>query len=199
MTSEQGAGRSLLGLGADSLLIIVSSKAHPVFLILDIANLIDKMTLNLGVLDLRDKAQKLYDRITNTRLIYLIRMPSKITMPNGDVYARPLVNITENILIGDKKNDVLFGGNGNDIFVGHGGNDIFIGGEGKDDYFINNSYIDIKDSDGKGRVFDNDNNQLKGGTYSHSKGDEDIYMNGATVYVFNKKDKTLTTLRLYGR
>ena len=196
MTSEQGAGRSLVGLGADSLLIIVSSKAHPVFLILDIANLIDKMTLNSGVLDLRDKAQKLYDRITNTTADLpdsdaLKKGILKITMPNGDVYARPLVNITENILIGDKKNDVLFGGSCKDIFIGHGGNDLFIGGDGKDDYFVNNSFITIKDSDGKGRVFDNNYKQLRGGTYSHSKNGEDKYFDGDTVYSLNKSTKTL--------
>ncbi|MDD7422763.1 MAG: calcium-binding protein, partial [Campylobacter hominis] len=88
----------------------------------------------------------------------------KITMHNGDIYERPLIDIAnnKNFLSGDSKDDVLFGGNGNDMLIGHGGADILIGGNGKDDYFVDNGDI-IEDSDGNGRVF-LENHQLTGGT-----------------------------------
>lgn len=124
-----------------------------------------------------------------------------VTMPDGTVYMRPaseklksLYGISKEpsgMLSGGQKSDVLFGGSEKDIFIGHGGNDLFIGGDGKDDYFANNSFITIKDSDGKGRVFDNNYEQLRGGTYSYSKNGEDKYFDGDTAYSLNKSTKTL--------
>ena len=113
------------------------------------------------------------------------------TIVDGVVYARPFMPNAQGSVFGNGKSDVLFGGSGKDIFIGHGGNDLFIGGDGKDDYFVNNSFITIKDSDGKGRVFDNNYKQLRGGTYSHSKNGEDKYFDGDTVYSLNKSTKTL--------
>ena len=125
----------------------------------------------------------------------------RVTMPDGTVYMRPaseklksLYGISKEssgMLSGGQKSDVLFGGSEKDIFIGHGGNDLFIGGDGKDDYFVNNSFITIKDSDGKGRVFDNNYKQLRGGTYSYSKNGEDKYFDGDTAYLLNKSTKTL--------
>lgn len=113
------------------------------------------------------------------------------TIVDGVVYARPFMPNAQGSVFGNGKSDILFGGSGKDIFIGHGGNDLFIGGDGKDDYFVNNSFITIKDSDGKGRVFDNNYKQLRGGTYSHSKNGEDKYFDGDTVYSLNKSTKTL--------
>ena len=89
----------------------------------------------------------------------------KITMHDGTVYERPLVDIAGSyMLTGNSKSDVLFGSKGNDMLIGHGGSDILIGGSGKDDYFVDNGDT-IKDSDGKGRVFLSSTNiQLTGGT-----------------------------------
>lgn len=57
----------------------------------------------------------------------------KVTMPDGTVYARPLLDKYHGGLItGGSKDDVLFGGNGNDILQGNGGYDILLGGAGND-------------------------------------------------------------------
>ena len=116
-----------------------------------------------------NQAKNLWDRLWNTSNDLpdedaLKKGILKITMPDGTVYARPLVDFGGVRLSGENKSDVLFGGNGNDMLIGHGGADLLIGGNGKDDYFIDNGDT-IKDSDGKGRVFLSSTNiQLTGGT-----------------------------------
>ena len=116
-----------------------------------------------------NQAKNLWDRLWNTSNDLpdedaLKKGILKITMPDGTVYARPLVDFGGVRLSGENKSDVLFGGNGNDMLIGHGGADLLIGGNGKDDYFVDNGDT-IKDSDGKGRVFLSYTNiQLTGGT-----------------------------------
>ena len=116
-----------------------------------------------------NQAKNLWDRLWNTSNDLpdedaLKKGILKITMPDGTVYARPLVDFGGVRLSGENKSDVLFGGNGNDMLIGHGGADLLIGGNGKDDYFVDNGDT-IKDSDGKGRVFLSSTNiQLTGGT-----------------------------------
>ena len=116
-----------------------------------------------------NQAKNLWDRLWNTSNDLpdedaLKKGILKITMPDGTVYARPLVDFGGVRLSGENKSDVLFGGSGNDMLIGHGGADLLIGGAGKDDYFVDNGDT-IKDSDGKGRVFLSYTNiQLTGGT-----------------------------------
>jgi len=210
IAAKQNKGRALTGLAADGLLI-VASRSNPVFLVLDVANLIDKMTLNSGAFDLRAKAQKLYDKITNTSadlpdMDALRNGILKITMPNGDIYERVLEDTGKpHVLSGGKKSDVLFGGSGNDILTGQGGGDLLIGGAGFDNYFVNAGDT-IDDSDKQGRIFDGySHKQYTGGTYDKDRGcyvgDEngwykmegnDLLINGnIRVKHFNKQNNDL--------
>ena len=136
---------------------------------MDIGNLINKATgfeeASLSQL-IKKKLEELRGTTTDLPDLEMLKKGIlKITMHDGTVYERPLVDIAGNyLLFGENKNDVLFGSNGNDILNGHGGSDILIGGAGKDDYFVDNGDT-IKDSDGKGRVFLSSTNiQLTGGT-----------------------------------
>ena len=77
----------------------------------------------------------------------------QVTMPNGEVYARPLIDTGSKFsLFGDGKDDVLFGGNGDDILQGRYGDDLLLGGNGYDTYFADGKDI-IRDDDGKGQVY----------------------------------------------
>ena len=133
----------------------------------DIGNFINQLTggeqLDIGRL-INNKLDELRG-VTNDLPEILPNGIMKLTMHDGTVYERPLVDIAGSyMLTGNSKDDVLFGGNGNDMLIGHGGADLLIGGNGKDDYFVDNGDT-IKDSDGKGRVFLSSTNiQLTGGT-----------------------------------
>ena len=133
----------------------------------DIGNFINQLTggeqLDIGRL-INNKLDELRG-VTNDLPEILPNGIMRLTMHDGTVYERPLVDIAGSYLLtGENKNDVLFGSNGNDILNGHAGSDILIGGAGKDDYFVDNGDT-IKDSDGKGRVFLSYTNiQLTGGT-----------------------------------
>ena len=134
---------------------------------MDIGNLINQATgfeeASLSQL-IKKKLEELRGTTTDLPDLEMLKKGIlKITMHDGTVYERPLVDIAGNYLLtGENKDDVLFGGNGNDMLIGHGGKDILIGGNGKDDYFVDSGDI-IKDSDGNGRVF-LENHQLTGGT-----------------------------------
>ena len=133
----------------------------------DIGNFINQLTggeqLDIGRL-INNKLDELRG-VTNDLPEILPNGIMRLTMHDGTVYERPLIDIAGNYLLtGENKNDVLFGGNGNDMLIGHGGADLLIGGNGKDDYFVDNGDT-IKDSEGKGRVFLSSTNiQLTGGT-----------------------------------
>ncbi|MDD7421756.1 MAG: hypothetical protein PUK41_00055 [Campylobacter hominis] len=130
---SQNAGRIVVGAIYDGG-IMTASRLIPgvgqITLFFDVLNLIDKLSGGDGTtFDLRAQAQNLYDKLTNTTsdlpdLDALKKGILKITMPNGDVYARPLINSGKYSLFGDTKDDVLIGGDKKDIFIGHGGNDI---------------------------------------------------------------------------
>ena len=133
----------------------------------DIGNFINQLTggeqLDIGRL-INNKLDELRG-VTNDLPEILPNGIMRLTMHDGTVYERPLVDIAGNYLLtGENKDDVLFGGSGDDMLNGHAGSDILIGGAGKDDYFVDNGDT-IKDSDGKGRVFLSSTNiQLTGGT-----------------------------------
>ena len=133
----------------------------------DIGNFINQLTggeqLDIGRL-INNKLDELCG-VTNDLPEILPNGIMRLTMHDGTVYERPLVDIAGSYLLtGENKDDVLFGGSGDDMLNGHAGSDILIGGAGKDDYFVDNGDT-IKDSDGKGRVFLSYTNiQLTGGT-----------------------------------
>lgn len=133
----------------------------------DIGNFINQLTggeqLDIGRL-INNKLDELRG-VTNDLPEILPNGIMRLTMHDGTVYERPLVDIAGSyMLTGNSKDDVLFGGSGDDMLNGHAGSDILIGGSGKDDYFVDNGDT-IKDSDGKGRVFLSSTNiQLTGGT-----------------------------------
>ena len=94
-------------------------------------------------------------------------------MPNGEVYARPLIDTgSEFSLFGDGKDDVLFGGSGDDLLQGRNGDDLLLGGNGYDTYFADGKDI-IRDDARKGQVYLN-GRKLKGGKQTE-KG-SNIYM-----------------------
>lgn len=122
----------------------------------DVLNLITKISGgNAEVFDIRTKAQKLYDKITNTTsdlpdLDALKKGVLKITMPDGTVYARPLskelrlahgiIGEPQGQISGGNKDDVLFGGSGNDTLQGGYGDDILIGKTGNDTYIFGEDF-----------------------------------------------------------
>ena len=154
----------------------------------DIGNFINQLTggeqLDIGRL-INNKLDELRG-VTNDLPEILPNGIMRLTMHDGTVYERPLVDIAGNYLLtGENKDDVLFGGSGDDMLNGHAGSDILIGGAGKDDYFVDNGDT-IKDSDGKGRVFLSSTNiQLTGGTQTKK---------GSKIY----KGKDGTTYKLKG-
>ena len=170
----------------------------------DIGNFINQLTggeqLDIGRL-INNKLDELRG-VTNDLPEILPNGIMKLTMHDGTVYERPLVDIAGNYLLtGENKNDVLFGGNGNDMLIGHGGSDILIGGSGKDDYFVDNGDT-IIDSDGKGRVFLGSSHQLKGGTQiEFQKQDEKLkyekQIKDISVFLENEKDMRENLSELY--
>lgn len=215
IASGQSNGRVIVGGVTDTgalLIGTISSKANLFFMGLDVLNLIDKYLYeDTKTFDLRYRAQKLYDTITNTSsdlpdMDALRNGILKITMPNGDIYARPFIDTkTLHVLLGGTKSDVLFGGSDKDILIGHGGGDLLIGGAGADDYFVNAGDT-IDDSDKQGRIFDGySRKQYTGGTYDKDRGcyvgdengwykieGDDLIINGnIRVKHFNKQNNDL--------
>ncbi|NLK66572.1 MAG: hypothetical protein GX282_03760, partial [Campylobacteraceae bacterium] len=178
INSGQDKWKIIVGAGTDGMLFILGQtvkKANPVLIGIDIMNLIDKLALNTGAFDLRARAQKLYDKFTNTTsdlpdLDALKIGILKITMPDGTVYARPLVEYAGVNIISGNKDDVLFGGSGDDLLQGGHGDDLLIGGDGDDSYNVGHGDI-IKDKDGKGSVYWG--GKLTGGTWDEK---ENLYI-----------------------
>lgn len=173
LLSGKQVNTTIVGAVANGVLFIlpkVLKGSNPILIALDIADIIGKNVFDTNMFDISGHIKNLYERLRGTTtdlpdLEMLKKGILKITMHDGTVYERPLVDIAGNYLLtGENKNDVLFGSKGNDMLIGHGGSDILIGGSGKDDYFVDNGDT-IKDSDGKGRVFLSSTNiQLTGGT-----------------------------------
>ena len=121
----------------------------------------------------------------------------KVTMPDGTVYARPLLDKYHGGLItGGSKDDVLFGGNGNDILQGNGGYDILLGGAGNDTYNANNGDI-IRDIDHTGNVYFS-GTHLKGGKWDEKeqsyigKGGEKYKINSSGELIVSKGNNSIT-------
>ena len=173
LLSGKQVDTTIVGAVANGVLFIlpkVLKGSNPILIALDIADIIGKNVFDTNMFDISGHIKNLYERLRGTTsdlpdLEMLKKGILKITMHDGTVYERPLVDIAGSyMLTGNSKDDVLFGSNGNDILNGHAGSDILIGGAGKDDYFVDNGDT-IKDSDGKGRVFLSSTNiQLTGGT-----------------------------------
>ncbi|CZE48293.1 calcium-binding protein [Campylobacter geochelonis] len=91
----------------------------------------------------KDFANNVYDWATN-KTLDIPEVTSngfiKVTMPDGEVYARPLTLDARGLIIGGNGDDVLFGGNGNDTLQGNSGSDILLGGFGNDTYNANIRY-----------------------------------------------------------
>ncbi|MCZ6106239.1 hypothetical protein O6B34_09275, partial [Campylobacter ureolyticus] len=117
-------------------------------LIFDGLDLIDKYFLGDNKwFDIKEHAKNTYNRLFNTTSDLpdesaLKQGYIKITMPNGEVYARPIQDTVlkkffpkpQGSIFGGNKNDVLFGGDGNDYFNSRGGDDALFGGAGNDTY-----------------------------------------------------------------
>ena len=121
----------------------------------------------------------------------------KVTMPDGTVYARPLLDKYHGGLItGGSKDDVLFGGNGNDILQGNGGYDILLGGAGNDTYNVDNGDI-IRDTNHKGSVHFS-GTHLKGGKWDEKeqsyvgKGGEKYKINSSGELIVSKGSNSIT-------
>ena len=137
-----------------------------VMLALDALNLIDKYFFNDSkFFDLKNHLTNFYNKLTNTTsdLPIVRNGVISITMPNGEVYERPIQNAIlkriyapnngdEFSLFGDSKSDVLFGSSGDDLLQGRSGNDLLLGGAGYDTYFTDGKDT-IRDEDGKGQVY----------------------------------------------
>lgn len=177
---------------------------------IDIGNLINKATgspeLDINKF-LKDKLEELRGVTTDLPDENALRRGIlQITMHDGTIYARPLVDMVGlHVLLGGTKSDVLFGGSDKDILIGHGGGDLLIGGAGADDYFVNAGDI-IDDSDKQGRIFDGYSfKQYTGGTYDKDRGcylsdgngwykmeGDDLIINGnIRVKHFNKENNDL--------
>ena len=163
IANGKNSGQIVVGAITDGILFVTTNvlkRANPIFIAIDLANMIDGLTLNTGAFDLRQKMQNLYDKIFNTTsdlpdLEMLKKGILQITLPNGEVYARPFIDTGSKFsLFGDGKDDVLFGGNGDDLLQGRSGSDLLLGGNGYDTYFTDGKDI-IRDDDGKGQVYFN--------------------------------------------
>ena len=177
----------LAGVAADGTVFFISKikGANPIFLAIDILNFADELSRTdpndpnsgvfAGLFDISNHLKNLYNKLFGDDLSHIdmdavARGILKVTMPNGEVYARPLFDNISGLITGGNgyTNDVLFGGNGNDTLMGKNGNDILLGGNGFDTYNATNGDT-IKDSDGKGSVYFN-GHKLTGGTYDKDKG-----------------------------
>ena len=158
--SKGNTMRAVVGAVADVGLIFLPKfikGSNPILIAIDIANIIDKATFDTGLFDISNHLKNLYDKLTGSRDGKKIEITDngvlQVTMPNGEVYARPLIDTGSKFsLFGDSKDDVLFGGNGDDILQGRSGNDLLLGGNGYDTYFTDGKDT-IRDEDGKGQVY----------------------------------------------
>lgn len=158
--SKGNTMRAVVGAVADVGLILLPKfikGLNPILIAIDIANIIDKATLDTGLFDISNHLKNLYDKLTGSRDGKKIEITDngvlQVTMPNGEVYARPLIDTGAKFsLFGDSKSDVLFGGSGDDLLQGRNGDDLLIGGAGYDTYFTDGKDI-IRDTDGKGQVY----------------------------------------------
>lgn len=168
--NQESITKQIMGLIGDgvqnALLFLV--KNNGLGLVLSIA-------LELTEKDLSSISKKIYDLISDDdndgkKIEITDSGFLQVTMPDGEVYARPFMPNAQGSLIGKDKDDVLFGGNGDDYFNSYIGNDILIGNGGNDDYNINgdttiedlwgieryqiNGYhkVTIRDNDGKGSI-----------------------------------------------
>ena len=121
----------------------------------DIGNFINQLTggeqLDIGRL-INNKLDELRG-VTNDLPEILPNGIMRLTMHDGTVYERPLVDIAGNYLLtGENKDDVLFGGSGDDLLQGRNGDDLLLGGSGYDTYFVDGKDT-IRDDGGKGQVF----------------------------------------------
>ena len=177
-----------VGVATDGVIFFVQKglkSANPIFLAIDILNFADELSRTdpndpnsgvfAGLFDISNHLKNLYNKLFGDDLSHIdmdavARGILKVTMPNGEVYARPLFDNISGLITGGNgyTNDVLFGGNGNDTLMGKNGNDILLGGNGFDTYNATNGDT-IKDSDGKGSVYFN-GHKLTGGTYDKDKG-----------------------------
>ncbi len=174
LANGKGLVRSSIGAGMDYGLYLLSYAIPGVgeaLLVLDLLNLVDRVTFNTGAFDIKGQILDIYDKLTTDDLsdIDLTNGILKVTMPDGTVYSRPLFENISGLLTGGNgyTNDVLFGGNKNDTLQGGIGSDLLIGGDGYDIY--NAGTLDIiRDSDGKGEVYFK-GHKLTGGTYDKDK------------------------------
>ena len=178
LANGKGLVRSSIGAGMDYGLYRLSYAIPGVgeaLLVLDLLNLVDRVTFNTGAFDIKGQILDIYDKLTTDDLsdIDLTNGILKVTMPDGTVYSRPLFENISGLITGGNgwTNDVLFGGNGNDTLMGKDGSDLLIGGNGDDTYLATKGDT-IKDSDGKGSVHFN-GYKLTGGTYDK---DRDLYI-----------------------
>ena len=216
--SKGNTMRAVVGAVADVGLILLPKfikGLNPILIAIDIANIIDKATLDTGLFDISNHLKNLYDKLTGSRDGKKIEITDngvlQVTMPNGEVYARPFIDTGAKFsLFGDSKSDVLFGGSHKDILIGRGGGDLLIGGAGADDYFVNAGDT-IDDSDKQGRIFDGySRKQYTGGTYDKDRGcyvgdengwykmeGDDLLINGnIRVKHFNKENNDLGIILL---
>lgn len=208
---KKDTGTIILGTFIDTNLLALSISnpyAGAVIITLDIANLISRLTGHDDLLNITkiitDYSEKL--RGTTSDLPKIKNGIMYLTMHDGTIYARPLVDMGGlHVLSGGTKSDVLFGGSGNDILTGQGGGDLLIGGAGFDNYFVNAGDT-IDDSDKQGRIFDGySRKQYTGGTYDKDRGcyvgdgggwykmeGDDLLINGnIRVKHFNKQNNDL--------
>ena len=178
LANGKGLVRSSIGAGIDYGLYRLSYAIPGVgeaLLVLDLLNLVDRVTFNTGAFDIKGQILDIYDKLNTDDLsdIDLTNGILKVTMPDGTVYSRPLFENISGLITGGNgwTNDVLFGGNGNDTLMGKDGSDLLIGGNGDDTYLATKGDT-IKDSDGKGSVHFN-GHKLTGGTYDK---DRDLYI-----------------------
>lgn len=125
LANGKGLVRSSIGAGIDYGLYRLSYAIPGVgeaLLVLDLLNLVDRVTFNTGAFDIKGQILDIYDKLNTDDLsdIDLTNGILKVTMPDGTVYARPFLTNAHGSLFGDTKDDVLFGENSNDEFYGSG-------------------------------------------------------------------------------
>ncbi|GKH61412.1 hypothetical protein CE91St25_17480 [Campylobacter ureolyticus] len=155
---HKGINSAAIGLMTDFGTVFIFKKFTLIF---DGLNLIDKYFLGDNKwFDVKNHVQNFYHKLMNTTSDLpdesaLKQGYIKVTMPNGEVYARPIQDTVlkkffpkpQGSIFGGNKNDVLFGGDGNDYFNSRGGDDALFGGAGNDTY-ISDKKVTIEDISG---------------------------------------------------
>lgn len=132
--SKGNTMRAAVGVVADAGLLILPKfikGSNPILIAIDIANIIDKATFDTGLFDISNHLKNLYDKLTGSRDGGKIEITDsgilQVTMPNGEVYARLLIDTGNKFsLFGDSKSDVLFGGSGDNLLQGRNGDDLLL-------------------------------------------------------------------------